>query len=179
MPMRLTIFANTLQTDIMAPHLSKGHNHDTAYDIVFSQHKTDDVIIQNGDDKKIFALPVRLGEILDYIHQQYANINIKNDRSIPIGKFDFDVHHRILKCPGHSDVMLTEKEADILIALYKEDQHTLSRDALLKTVWGYVDGIETHTLETHIYRLRQKIEPDPKKPQILITDHNVYRLNKS
>ena len=52
----------------------------------------------------------------------------------------------------------------------------ISREELLTEVWGYNAGVTTHTLETHVYRLRQKIEPDPTGPKILITEAGGYRL---
>jgi DNA-binding response OmpR family regulator len=73
-------------------------------------------------------------------------------------------------------IRLTEKEAAILKYLYRAGQKPVSRETLLGEVWGYNAGVTTHTLETHVYRLRQKIEKDPSKAQILVTDQGGYRL---
>jgi DNA-binding response OmpR family regulator len=73
-------------------------------------------------------------------------------------------------------IRLTEKETSILKYLYRAGQKAVGRDTLLGEVWGYNAGVTTHTLETHIYRLRQKIEKDPAKAQILVTDAGGYRL---
>ena len=69
------------------------------------------------------------------------------------------------------------KEAAIIKFLYRAGDSVVSRDTLLEEVWGYNSGVTTHTLETHVYRLRQKIEKDPANAQILITDSGGYRLN--
>ena len=76
-------------------------------------------------------------------------------------------------------VLLTEKEYILLHALSQAEDNWLSKDDLLKQVWGYKTGTETHTLETHIYRLRQKIEPDKDNPAILINKDQGYQLNNA
>jgi DNA-binding response OmpR family regulator len=73
-------------------------------------------------------------------------------------------------------VRLTEKETAILKYLYRAGEKTIGRAILLNEVWGYNSGVTTHTLETHVYRLRQKIERDPAKAEILITEPGGYRL---
>ena len=74
-------------------------------------------------------------------------------------------------------IRLTEKETNILKYLLRAEAEVVHRDTLLEEVWGYNSGVTTHTLETHIYRLRQKIEADPSKAEILVTDAGGYRLN--
>ena len=73
-------------------------------------------------------------------------------------------------------VRLTEKETSILKYLYRTGDKVVGRDVLLNEVWGYNAGVTTHTLETHIYRLRQKIEPDPSNAKLLVTEPGGYRL---
>jgi DNA-binding response OmpR family regulator len=73
-------------------------------------------------------------------------------------------------------IRLTEKEAAILKFLYRAGARAVARQVLLNEVWGYNAGVSTHTLETHIYRLRQKIEPDPTNVRLLITEGGGYRL---
>ena len=73
-------------------------------------------------------------------------------------------------------VRLTEKETAILRFLYRAGQQPVSRETLLQEVWGYNSGVTTHTLETHIYRLRQKIEKDAANPEILVTEAGGYKL---
>ena len=71
---------------------------------------------------------------------------------------------------------LTEKEASIIKYLYRADQKVVTRETLLQEVWGYNSGVTTHTLETHVYRLRQKIERDPSNAEILVTESGGYKL---
>ena len=73
-------------------------------------------------------------------------------------------------------IRLTEKETNILKYLYRAGAKPVSREELLTEVWGYNAGVTTHTLETHIYRLRQKIEPEPGQARLLLTDAGGYRL---
>ena len=77
---------------------------------------------------------------------------------------------------GDKKVRLTEKETSILKYLYRAGDKVIGRDTLLHEVWGYNSGVTTHTLETHIYRLRQKIEPDPSNAALLVTEPGGYRL---
>ena len=73
-------------------------------------------------------------------------------------------------------IRLTEKETAILRFLYRSGQQPISREVLLQQVWGYNSGVTTHTLETHIYRLRQKIEKDAANPDLLVTEGGGYKL---
>ena len=74
-------------------------------------------------------------------------------------------------------IRLTEKESAILKFLYRSGPTPVARQVLLNEVWGYNASVTTHTLETHIYRLRQKIEPDPERLRLLITEQGGYRLD--
>jgi DNA-binding response OmpR family regulator len=77
---------------------------------------------------------------------------------------------------GKKKIRLTDKEASILKYLFRAGDRPVARDVLLKEVWGYNNRVTTHTLETHIYRLRQKIERDPSNARLLVTEEGGYRL---
>lgn len=81
-----------------------------------------------------------------------------------------------LEREGHDDLILTERETTLLLYLARHAPAAVSREAILRDVWRYQDGIDTHTLETHIYRLRQKIEQDSSQPVILLTVSDGYKL---
>jgi DNA-binding response OmpR family regulator len=93
-----------------------------------------------------------------------------------IGPYVFRPSARLLIGEGERKVRLTEKEASILKHLYRAGEQVVDRDALLRDVWGYSPGVTTHTVETHVYRLRQKIEADPSRARILVTENSGYRL---
>ena len=82
----------------------------------------------------------------------------------------------LLDTSSKKKIRLTEKETAILRFLYRAGQLPVSRETLLQEVWGYNSGVTTHTLETHIYRLRQKIEKDAANPEILVTEAGGYKL---
>jgi hypothetical protein len=93
-----------------------------------------------------------------------------------IGEHYLDTRENLFFSHGKNAIRLTEKETAILTFLKEMDGAAVSRDQLLTRVWAYADGVETHTLETHIYRLRQKIEKDPSNPEILLTQGDGYSL---
>ena len=83
---------------------------------------------------------------------------------------------KLLRTKNNEDIRLTEKETDILQFLYQNSDKVVQRDTLLHEVWGYNNKVTTHTLETHIYRLRQKIERNPSVAELLLTEGGGYRL---
>ena len=84
--------------------------------------------------------------------------------------------HLLLTEGDGKKIRLTEKEAAIIRYLFRAGQKAVTRDELLEEVWGYNSGVTTHTLETHVYRLRQKIEKDPSNAEILVTENGGYKI---
>lgn len=93
-----------------------------------------------------------------------------------IGPYEFRPSVRTLVDAKGRRIRLTDKEAAILKYLYRAGAEAVARDELLREVWGYNANVTTHTLETHVYRLRQKIEPDPGRATLLLTEPGGYRL---
>ena len=93
-----------------------------------------------------------------------------------LGGYEFRPSAKILVDENERKIRLTEKETNILKYLYRAGDKSVSREELLAEVWGYNAGVTTHTLETHVYRLRQKIEPDPGNARLLLTEAGGYRL---
>jgi len=122
--------------------------------------------------------PFRLGVLLARVRAQLRQHEQSEDAVFTIGPYTFRPSAKLLV---HDEtgmkVRLTEKESAILKFLYRAGNRAVGRDVLLDQVWGYNAGVATHTLETHIYRLRQKIEADPANAQLLLTEPGGYRLN--
>ena len=122
--------------------------------------------------------PFRLGVLVARLHAQLRSHEASTDAVFTIGPFSFHPTAKMLVENGsRKKVRLTEKEVAILRFLYRAGDKPVSRETLLGEVWGYNAGVNTHTLETHVYRLRQKIERDPARAEILITAPGGYRLN--
>ena len=122
--------------------------------------------------------PFRLGVLLARVRAQLRQHEQSEDAVFNIGPYTFRPAAKLMVHDATGKkVRLTEKEASILKFLYRAGNKAVGREVLLDQVWGYNAGVATHTLETHIYRLRQKIEADPSAAQILITEPGGYRLN--
>jgi DNA-binding response OmpR family regulator len=122
------------------------------------------------------AKPFRFAVLLARIRVHLRQHDASEDALLQIGPFTFQPGSKHLINDRGSKLRLTEKETAILRFLYRAGQAVVTRDVLLKEVWGYNSNVSTHTLETHIYRLRQKIERDPAKSQLLITEAGGYKL---
>ena len=121
--------------------------------------------------------PFHLGVLLARMRAQLRQHERSEDAVFNIGPFSFRPAAKVLQDDkANRKIRLTEKEAAILKFLYRAGEKVTSRDVLLNEVWGYNAGVTTHTLETHVYRLRQKIEHDPGKADILVTEPGGYRL---
>ena len=121
---------------------------------------------------KPFKFPVLLARIRAQLRQHEQS----EDAVFQLGPYTFKPAMKILFDDQNRKIRLTEKETNILKFLYRAPDGVVPRDILLHEVWGYNAGVTTHTLETHIYRLRQKIEPDPSNARILVTEQGGYRL---
>lgn len=121
---------------------------------------------------KPFKFPVLLARIRAQLRQHEQS----EDAVFAIGPYTFKPAQKLLVDENEKKVRLTEKETNILKFLYRANDGVVPRDMLLHEVWGYNAGVTTHTLETHIYRLRQKIEPDPSNARLLVTESGGYRL---
>ena len=121
--------------------------------------------------------PFRLGVLIARLRAHLRQHEQSEDAVFTIGPYTFQPSAKILLDEEKGQkVRLTEKETSILKYLYRSGQKVVNRETLLSEVWGYNSGVTTHTLETHVYRLRQKIERDPSSPVILVTEPGGYRL---
>ena len=121
---------------------------------------------------KPFKFAVLLARIRAHLRQYEAS----EDAVFQVGPYSFHPGSKLLVNEKGSKLKLTEKETAIMRYLYRAGRKPVPREVLLQEVWGYNSAVTTHTLETHIYRLRQKIEPDPSNSRLLMTDAGGYRL---
>jgi DNA-binding response OmpR family regulator len=120
--------------------------------------------------------PVRFGVLLARIRAQLRQHEQSEDATFSVGPYTFKPSQKLLLDQRGGKIRLTEKEAAIIRYLYRAERKVVTRDVLLEEVWGYNSGVTTHTLETHVYRLRQKIERDPSNAEILVTESGGYKL---
>jgi len=146
--------------------------------LMLTGHNTDsDTILgldagANDYVSKPFKFPVLLARIRAQLRQHEQS----EDAVFTVGPYTFKPAAKMLLDDEERKIRLTEKETNILKFLYRANDAVVARDVLLHEVWGYNAGVTTHTLETHIYRLRQKIEPDPSNARLLLTESGGYRL---
>ncbi|WP_127903783.1 response regulator transcription factor [Solirhodobacter olei] len=146
--------------------------------LMLTGHDTDSDTILGLDSgandyvTKPFKFPVLLARIRAQLRQHEQS----EDAVFQLGPYTFRPAQKVLVDDRDRKIRLTEKETNILKFLYRATEGVVPREVLLHEVWGYNAGVTTHTLETHIYRLRQKIEPDPSNARLLVTESGGYRL---
>lgn len=142
-----------------------------------SDHSQTYTSISYNNEQKTFTMPIRLGTLLDQILiYNERSVQTSVQTQIPLLNGILDTTQGIFTNKDKQSIILTEKETEILSYLHAQKGETVSRKDLLSAIWNYADDVETHTLETHIYRLRQKIEEDTSEPKILITDGDGYYI---
>lgn len=120
--------------------------------------------------------PFRFAVLLARVRSQLRQHEQSEDAVFSIGPYSFKPASKLLIDDSERKIRLTEKETSILKYLYRAGEKVVTRDVLLHEVWGYNAKVTTHTLETHIYRLRQKIETDPSQSELLLTEAGGYKL---
>ncbi len=120
--------------------------------------------------------PFRFGVLLARVRAHLRQHEHSEDAIFKVGPYTFKPSAKMLIRDDNKKIRLTEKETAIIKFLYRAGEQVVGRDVLLHDVWGYNAGVTTHTLETHIYRLRQKIERDPSHAELLVTEGGGYKL---
>ena len=139
--------------------------------------ETDTVLGLDSGANDYVTKPFRLGVLLARLRAHLRQSDRSDDAEFMIGPYTFRPGAKLMMdAARRKKVRLTEKETAILKYLYRAGDRPIGRDTLLGEVWGYNAGVTTHTLETHVYRLRQKIERDPARAEILVTEPGGYRL---
>jgi len=150
----------------------------TAPIIMLTAHGADSDIVlglESGANDYV-TKPFRFAVLLARVRAQLRLHEASENVIFTIGPYTFRPSTKYLLNPKGGKIRLTEKETSILRYLYRANQKPVPRETLLQEVWGYNSGVTTHTLETHIYRLRQKIEQNAATPVILVTESRGYRL---
>ncbi len=139
--------------------------------------ETDTILGLQAGANDYVTKPFHLGVLLARIRAQIRQHERSEDAVLNIGAFAFQPANKLLlNGKTNEKTRLTDLETKLLKYLYRADGRTIYRDVLLGEVWGYNAAVDTHTLETHIYRLRQKIERDSSNPEILVLEPGGYRL---
>ncbi|MBC7953276.1 MAG: response regulator transcription factor [Rhodospirillaceae bacterium] len=146
----------------------------TGFDLILADSALLNGVNSGGIPTVALSKPVRLGPLLARVEDMLARRPAAGQPTT-IGPWRFLAASRLLEGEGGRKVRLTDKETAILEHLIKAGG-VVTRETLLADVWGYSAAITTHTLETHIYRLRRKMEPDPANAALLITEPGGYRL---
>tara|TARA_B100000768_G_scaffold181877_1_gene207082 strand:+ start:1441 stop:2127 length:687 start_codon:yes stop_codon:yes gene_type:complete len=146
--------------------------------LMLTGHDTDsDTILGlNAGANDYITKPFKFPVLLARLRAQLRQHEQSEDAIFTLGPYTFKPAVKMLLTEDDKKIRLTEKETNILKFLYRATESVVPRDTLLHEVWGYNAGVTTHTLETHIYRLRQKIEPDPSHASLLVTESGGYRL---
>ena len=146
--------------------------------IMLTAADTDDDAVRGLDSgaNDYVTKPYKFAVLLARIRAQLRDYEHSEGAIFRLGAYEFRPAAKLLVDEKGKKIRLTEKETNILKYLYRAGEKAVSREELLAEVWGYNAGVTTHTLETHVYRLRQKVEPDPANASILLTEAGGYRL---
>lgn len=142
-----------------------------------SDTEADQILGLDSGANDYITKPFKLGVLLARLRAQMRQHEQSEDAVFAIDRYSFrPANKQLIDTETDKRVRLTEKETAILKYLYRAGNKVVPRDKLLNEVWGYNAGVTTHTLETHVYRLRQKLERDPSNAEILVTEPGGYRL---
>jgi len=146
--------------------------------LMLSEQATDPDVILGLDSgaNDYIAKPIKFPVLLARVRAHIRTYEQSDDATFHLGPYEFRPSAKLLIDEGQRKIRLTDKETDILRYLYKARGKPVSREELMAQVWGRGSQATTHTLETHMYRLRQKIEPNPGLSRFLITEGGGYSL---
>lgn len=137
----------------------------------------DHILGLNAGANDYVTKPFKFAVLMARVRAHLRSHEQSEDAVFKVGPYEFRPAVKMLVTEEDKKIRLTEKETSILKFLYRAGGQPVSREVLLDEVWGYNSGVTTHTLETHVYRLRQKIEPDPSNASLLVTESGGYRLS--
>jgi DNA-binding response OmpR family regulator len=130
-----------------------------------------------GGASDFLMSPFRPAELAARLRAQIRAHANSADIVIRIGSYRFAPATRMIENTETGEtIRLTQKEAEVLKFLHRADGQPVARQTLLRDVWGYRDGADSYTVESHVYRLRRKIEANPSRPRYLVNDAGGYLL---
>jgi DNA-binding response OmpR family regulator len=175
---------------ILDLHLPDGDGRDLCHRMRQQGHKMPIIMLTGSDDdidvvrgldagaSDYVTKPYNMAILIARLRGQMRSFENSQDAVFAIGSYTFHPGSKLLKEPAKKRrIQLTQKEVGLLKYLYRAGGQMVDRQTLLDEVWGYNAGVTTHTLETHVYRLRQKIEVDPATARLVVTQNGGYRLN--
>ena len=124
----------------------------------------------------IDKFPININDLIQILNINFLKSKFIEQSKIDLGRYNLDLNSRILN-QNEKELELTEKESSILIFL-KQSKDPVKIDQLQEKVWGYNSELETHTVETHVYRLRKKINDKFYDNEFIISDKKGYFLNE-
>tara|TARA_Y100001980_G_C14520108_1_gene295387 strand:+ start:704 stop:1270 length:567 start_codon:yes stop_codon:yes gene_type:complete len=130
--------------------------------------------INNKINHILINKPIKIGLLLEKISIKLSKLNFKTQSNFTVGEYSLDINSRFIS-RYHEKLKLTQKEVEIICYLRNSD-HDQSPENLQKEIWKHSEGVETHTVETHIYRLRKKINDKFKDKNFIINDNKGYKL---
>ena len=158
--------------------------------ILFNKKKFDEEILENFKDYLIVSnknnlglnnvlviknFPLNIKKIIELININFLKNSFKNQSEIKIGLYLLDLNSKEIR-KKDKKISLTEREANLILFLMKADT-PVSINTLQKEVWGHASELDTHTVETHIYRLRKKIKTKFEDENFIISSQNGYKIN--
>lgn len=134
-------------------------------------------ILELSSDVHILSKPLLLSSFFDELHSCINRFDNSESGYLKFNKYEVHpMSKEILNLRNNEITKLTEKEVAIIKYLHKNKDRLISKNELLQEVWGYSPDVSTHTIETHIYRLRQKVEQDNPEAQLILTVEGGYQL---
>ena len=162
--------------DEKAEDLENLRTHHPNTPIILLQKEGDDSVTSSVLNHVIFK-PLSLEKLLNQIQ---AGINLLDNSEagyLSFNRYELrPLQKEIYNERNGETIKLTEKEVAIIKFLYKNKDKIVAKNDLLQEVWGYSPDVSTHTIETHIYRLRQKVEHDDASAQLIVTEDGGYKL---
>ena len=136
------------------------------------------IVERSTDQYQVIGKPFKFQHLIKKINFLLGKLSGANHVSHVVGPFVFFPERRIIKTNDQKEIELTEKEVGLLKCLLSTDEEIVDREKLLKQVWNYNLDVTTHTLDTHIYRLRQKLEKNPSIPRLIISEGGGFKINQ-